>query len=83
MVKQLVMEYKCNSPILMEFLELARSLLQQFAEVTILYVPQNDNEVANELAQQAFGFRLGLNKINNVDVAKAQPDKSKDWRQEL
>ena len=42
-VKQLVGEYKCNNPVLMEFLELARSLLQQFAEVTICCVPQSDN----------------------------------------
>ena len=38
-VKQLVKEYKCNNPVLMELLELARSLLQQFAEVTISHIP--------------------------------------------
>ena len=67
----------------MELLDLAHSLLQSFVEVTISHVPQSDNEVANELAQQAFSFRLGLNKINNIDIAKAQPRENKDWRLEL
>ena len=38
MVKQLVGGYKCNNPVLMKFLELAHSQLQQFAEVTISHV---------------------------------------------
>ena len=68
---------------LMEFLDLARSLLQQFVEVTISCVPRNNNEVANELAQQASSFWLGLNEINNIDIAKAYPEENKNWRQEL
>ena len=34
--------------------------------------------LANELAQQASGFRLGLNKINNIKIAEAQPKENKD-----
>ena len=71
MVKQLVREYKCNNPVLMEFLELDRSILQQFAEVTISHIPRSDNEVANKLAPQVSRFWLGLNEINNIEVIKA------------
>ena len=67
----------------MEFLDLARSLLQQCAEITISHVPRSDNEVANELALQASSFRLGLNEINSKDIAKEQLEKNKDWRQKL
>ena len=56
----------------MEFLELACSLLQQFAEVIISYVPRNDNETTNELAQQASGFWLGMNEINNIEITTAK-----------
>ena len=55
-MKQLIREYKCINLTLMEMLDRARSLLQQFAEVTIFHVLRSDNEVANELAQQASRF---------------------------
>ena len=70
-VRQLIGDYKCNNPILMKFLEVAHSLLQQFAEVTISHVPRSDNEVANELAQQASRFQLGMNEVNNKKIAEA------------
>ena len=54
MIKQLIQDYKCNNLVLMEFLDLAHSLLQQFAEVTISHVPKSDNEVANELTPTSF-----------------------------
>ena len=66
----------------MEFLELAHYLLQQFAKLTISHVPRNDNEAANNLAQQASGFWLRMNEINNIKIAEAQPEENKDWRQE-
>ena len=50
MVKQLVRDYKCNNATLMEFLESACTLLQQFAKVAIFHIPWSDNEYANELA---------------------------------
>ena len=67
----------------MKFLDLAYSLLQQFAEVTTSHVPQNDNEVANELSQQASGCWLGINEINNLETIETQVDGNKDWRLEL
>ena len=51
MIKQLIGEYKSNNPTLMESLELACILLQQFTEVIISHIPRSDNEIANELAQ--------------------------------
>ena len=39
--------------------------------------------MANELAQQASRFRLGLNEINNIEITKAQLGENKDWRLEL
>ena len=77
-IKQLAGEYKCNNLTLMDLLDLARSLLQQFIEVTISQVPQNDNEVANDLAQLASKFRLGSNKINTIDMTETQSEESGD-----
>ena len=68
--EQLIGEYKCNNPTLMNLLNLARTLLQQFAEVTITHVPWNNNEVANELAQQASGFWLESNEVNAIDLVQ-------------
>ena len=67
----------------MDLLDLGRSLLQQFIEITIFHVPWSNNEVANELAQQASGFRPGSNEVNNVDVVEAQLKENKDWRLEI
>ena len=39
--------------------------------------------MANELAQQASRFQLGLNEINNIEIVEAQPGENKDWRLEL
>ena len=67
----------------MDLLHLACSLLQQFTEVTIFHVPRSNNEVANELAQQASSFRLRSNEVNNIYVAEAQLKENKEWRFEL
>ena len=78
MIKQLIWEYKCNDPALIELLDLARTLQQQFVEVTISHIPRSDNEVVNELAQQASRFWLGLNEVNNLDIVETQPRENKD-----
>ena len=78
MNKQLIGEYKYNNPVLIRLLDLARSLLQQFAKVAISHVPQSDNEVANKLAQQASTFWLGLSEINNIEITKTQQGENKD-----
>ena len=78
MIKQLIWEYKCNDPALIELLDLARTLQQQFVEVTISHIPRSDNEVVNELAQQASRFWLGLNEVNNLDIVETQPRENKN-----
>ena len=49
-VNQLLGEYKCNSPILEEYLEEAKGLLEDFANVIISHIPRTSNKVANDLA---------------------------------
>ena len=66
-ISHLLREYKCNSPILEEYLEEAKSLLEHFANVIISHVPKTSNEVANDLAQQAFGYKLIRPDISNVE----------------
>ena len=51
--------------------------------MTISHVPPNNNEVANELLEQASRFCLGSTEVNTRDIAKAQPEETKDWRFEL
>ena len=88
MIKQLLGEFKCNSLILEEYLEKAKSLLEHFADVIISYVSRTSNKVANNLAYHASGYKFMIPDVNTIEngnmlVIDHQPGTSADWRQEL
>ena len=87
-INQLLGEYRCNSPILEEYLGKAKTLLEHFADVSISHIPRASNEVANGLAQQASGYRLMLPEVNTIEEETTahtdfESKKPADWRQEL
>ena len=77
-VKQLIEEYKCNNPKLLDYLKSANTLLEQFADIVIMQVPQNSNEIANDLGQRASSFKLSIFEINQVETREHQLIKEKD-----
>ena len=66
-INQLSGEYKCNSLILEEYLEEAKSLLEHFADVIISHIPRTSNEAANDLAHHAFGYKLMIPDVNTIE----------------
>ena len=69
LMSQLLGEYKCNSPILEEYLEEAKELLQHFANVIITHILKSFNETTNDLAQHASGYKLMAPDINSLEQA--------------
>ena len=65
-INQLLGEYKCNNPILEEYLEEAKGLLEHFTDVIKSQILKASNEVANDLAQQVFGYKLMVPDINSI-----------------
>ena len=48
-IKWLTKEYKCSNPNLLHYYKIANALLQQFAAITIIHIPREENEKANDL----------------------------------
>ena len=66
-INQLLGEYKCNSPVLEEYLEEAKGLLEHFADIIISHIPRTSNEAANNLAQHASRYRLTILGVNTIE----------------
>ena len=87
-INQLLGEYKCNNLILKEYLEEVKSLLKHFANIIISHIPMASNEVANELAQHASGYKIMIPNVNSIEngvvaIVNYQSSILVDWRQEL
>ena len=87
-INQLLGEYKCNNPILEEYLEEVKGLLEHFTDVIISHIPRTSNEAAYDLAQHVSRYKLMIPNDNtiengNVVVINHQQRASADWRQEL
>jgi len=57
-VKQLTREYKCISENLLSYFVSANSLLSNFESDSLQHVPRIENQVANDLAQLALGYKF-------------------------
>ena len=69
-INQLLGEYRCNSPTLQGYLEKAQTLLECFVDVLISHVPKASNEIANNLAQHASGYKSMTPYINTMEGGK-------------
>ena len=58
-LRQLTGEYKCNSLLLTPYFSIAIQLLDSFNNVEFEHVPRESNWEADELAQIAFGVKMG------------------------
>jgi len=65
-VKQLTKEYKCISENLFSYFVCANSLLNNFESISIQHVPRIVNQVANDLAQIASGYKISKQKLQEL-----------------
>ncbi|XP_020972665.1 uncharacterized protein LOC110269284 [Arachis ipaensis] len=68
-LKQLSKEFKCNNERLQKYLTTAWELLTSFRKVSLVHIPRIHNDIANELAKIASGYRIGpetLRKLASV-----------------
>ncbi|XP_072054936.1 uncharacterized protein [Arachis hypogaea] len=65
-LKQLSKEFKCNNETLQKYLVTAWELLTSFQKVSLVHIPRIHNEIANELAQIASRYRIGLETIKKL-----------------
>ncbi|XP_057432273.1 uncharacterized protein LOC130725026 [Lotus japonicus] len=65
-VKQLTKEYKCVSENLAKYYVKAMSLLANFDQARISYIPRVSNQEANELAQIASGYMIDKLKLQEL-----------------
>jgi ribonuclease HI len=64
--KQLTKEYKCISENLLSYFVSANSLLSNFESVSFQHVPRIENQVANNLAQVASGYKISTQKLQEL-----------------
>jgi len=65
-VKQLTKEYKCISENLIRYFVSSNSSLSNFDFVNIQHVPRIENQVANDLAQVASGYKVSKEKLKEL-----------------
>ncbi|XP_015941381.1 uncharacterized protein LOC107466885 [Arachis duranensis] len=66
-LKQLSKEFKCNNEKLRKYLATAWELLTSFRKISLVHIPRIQNEIANELAQIASRYRIGLETLRKLD----------------
>ncbi|KAM1405249.1 hypothetical protein ACFX2F_000100 [Malus domestica] len=69
-INQLLTEYEVRKDDLVPYFRLATQLLQKFELVTLEYVPRNENQMADALANLALNMALGENEATDVPVCQ-------------
>ena len=65
-MKQLTKDYKCISENLFSYFISANHLINNFESTDIQYVPRIENQVANDLAQVALGYKISRHKLQEL-----------------
>nr|AAX95992.1 retrotransposon protein, putative, unclassified [Oryza sativa Japonica Group] len=78
-ISQLAGEYECKNDTLMVYNEKCRELMGEFLLVTLKHVSREQNVEANDLAQEAWGYRPMIKDVK-VEVAAIRAD---NWRYEV
>ena len=65
-IKQITKEYKCVKENLIMYFVIANRLLKRFEVVSIRHIPQLENQVANDLAQIAYGYKISKEKLQDA-----------------
>ena len=67
-INQLIGLYECMDDVLRSYYEKCRNLIDEFPMVTIKHISRAQNQEANRLAQNAFGYRQIQEIFNNEIV---------------
>ena len=80
-IKQLTKEYKCIKEHLIKYFIVANTLLRKFEYVHLEHLPRIDNQVANELAQIASGYKVSKQSLEElIEIRdKLIPDDSSSY----
>ncbi|XP_050915869.1 uncharacterized protein LOC127130962 [Lathyrus oleraceus] len=65
-IKQITKEYKCIKKNLIMYFVIVSRLLKRFEMAKIRHIPQLENQVANDLAQIASGYKISKEKLQKV-----------------
>ena len=57
-IKQVSREYRCIKENLIMYFVITIRLLRQFEQVSIRHIPRRENQEANDLAQEASGYKV-------------------------
>lgn len=57
-IKQVSKEYRCIKENLIMYFVITIRLLKQFEQVSIRHIPRRENQQANDLAQEAYGYKV-------------------------
>ena len=62
-IKQVTKEYKCIRENLIMYFVIVNRLLKNFEKINIRHIPRLENQVANDLAQFASGYKISKEKL--------------------
>ena len=65
-IKQVTKEYKCIRENLIMYFVIANRLLKQFESVNIRHIPRVENQIANDLAQIASGYKISKTRLQRA-----------------
>lgn len=65
-LKQLNEEYKCTKENLISYFILARSLLEKFESIDVIYIPRLQNQEANVMDQISSGYKVPKDKLEEL-----------------
>ncbi|XP_050915077.1 uncharacterized protein LOC127130041 [Lathyrus oleraceus] len=65
-IKQITKEYRCIKKNLIMYFIIASRLLKRFEMANIQHIPRLENQVANDLAQITFGYKISKEKLQKV-----------------
>ncbi|XP_050875241.1 uncharacterized protein LOC127078864 [Lathyrus oleraceus] len=69
-IKQVSKEYRCIKENLVMYFVVTVRLLKRFEQVNLQHIPRQENQRANDLAQEASGYKTSRNQDEEIQVRK-------------
>ena len=67
-IKQVTKEYRCIKENLIMYFVITIRLLKQFEQISFRHIPRRENEKANDLAQEASGYKKDQNEESEEPI---------------
>ncbi|XP_050878857.1 uncharacterized protein LOC127082674 [Lathyrus oleraceus] len=69
-IKQVTQEYKCIKENLLKYFVTTTQLLEYFEVTEITHVSRNENQEANDLAQNAYGYKMSKSRFQDFNEVR-------------